>query len=392
MKNFFKHLNDLWIIAGITILLLIFIELAFSVYYNTKSDSDPRAEADCYPKEEWVQYLYREFSASGHESWHPYVYWRRKPYSGKYINIGEDGLRKSLYSVQDSIRTVPAIRLFFMGGSTLWGTGVRDDHTIPSLTGDMLSQKGFHMDVFNFGESGYVSTQELVALMVELKNGNVPDIVVFYDGVNDVFSAFQQKEAGIPQNEYNRIAEFNAFRGKKNLVRSLFSALASFSTVRFITEKVSRKKDFSSTYSHTDSESLTFAVARHYWSNLRMIESLAKEYGFKTVFYLQPAIFHKNHITPYELKQFEEMKYLESFFEQAYQKTADHEDKPASIYFYNISDIFKDIKAPLFIDWCHIGESGNAIIARRMTEDLDPVCMEVQKEKTNIERKDQANH
>lgn len=392
MKSFFKHLNDLWIIAGITILLLIFIELAFSVYYNTKSDFDPRAEADCYPKEDWVNDLYREFSASGHESWHPYIYWRRKPYSGKFINIGEDGLRKSLYSLQDSIRTEPAIRLFFMGGSTLWGTGVRDDHTIPSLTGDMLSQKGFHTEVFNFGESGYVSTQELVALMVELKKGNVPDIVVFYDGVNDVFSAFQQKEAGIPQNEYNRQAEFNAFRGKKNLIRSLFRAAPSFSTVRFITEKVSRKEDFSSTNSPAESEALTSAAARHYWSNLRMIESIANEYGFRTVFYLQPVIFHKSHLTPYEMKQFEEMKYLKSFFEQTYQKTSDAEDKPVSIDFHNISEIFKDIQAPLFIDWCHIGESGNLIIAERMTRDLVPVCMDVQKEKTNIERKDQTNH
>jgi hypothetical protein len=381
MKSFFKHLNDLWIIAGITLLLLIFIELGFSLYYNTNSGFDPRAEADCYPKEEWVPNLYREFSASGRESWHPYVYWRRKPFSGKFINIDDDGLRKSLYAVQDSVRTAPAIRLFFMGGSTLWGTGVRDDHTIPSLTGDMLSQKGFHTEIYNFGESGYVTTQELVALMVELQKGNVPDIVVFYDGVNDVFSAFQQNEAGIPQNEYNRQAEFNAFRGKKNLVSSVFSSLSTFSTVRFITEKAKRKKDFSSTYSHADSETLSSAVARHYWHNLQMAEALAKEYGFKTVFYLQPAIFHKDHLTPYELKQFEEMKYLKPFFEQAYRKTADAEGKPAGIDFQNISDIFMDIEAPLFIDWCHIGESGNRIIAERMTRDLIPVCMEVQKRK-----------
>jgi lysophospholipase L1-like esterase len=392
MKSFFKHLNDLWIIAGITILLLIFIELAFSVYYNTASAVDPRAEADCYPKEEWVQDLYREFSASGHESWHPYVYWRRKPFSGKYINIGEDGLRKSLYSIQDSVSTAPAVRLFFMGGSTLWGTGVRDEYTIPSLTGEMLSQKGFYPEVFNFGESGYVNTQELVALMVELQKGNIPDIVVFYDGVNDVFSAFQQNEAGIPQNEYNRQAEFNAFRGKKNLVRSLFRAAPSFSTVRFISEKVNRKKDFSSTYSPAESESLSSAVASHYWSNLRMTESLAKEYGFKTVYYLQPAIFHKNHLTPYELMQFEEMKYLKPFIGQAYRKTSDAEGKPAGIDFQNISDIFMDIQAPLFIDWCHIGESGNLIIAERITGDLVPVCMEVQKKRTKLERKDQANH
>ena len=59
------------------------------------------------------------------------------------------------------------------------------------------------------GESGYVNTQSLLALELELRGGNVPDEVIFYDGVNDVFSTFQNNEAGLPQNEQNRATEFN---------------------------------------------------------------------------------------------------------------------------------------------------------------------------------------
>ncbi|MEZ5199091.1 MAG: hypothetical protein R2764_22725 [Bacteroidales bacterium] len=31
------------------------------------------------------------------------------------------------------------------GGSTMWGTGVRDEYTIPSLVGELLSRQGYHV-------------------------------------------------------------------------------------------------------------------------------------------------------------------------------------------------------------------------------------------------------
>ena len=55
--------------------------------------------------------------------------------------------------------------------------------------------------VTNFGETGYVSTQNLIALMLELRAGRRPDVVVFYDGVNDTYSAYSQQRAGLPHNE-----------------------------------------------------------------------------------------------------------------------------------------------------------------------------------------------
>jgi lysophospholipase L1-like esterase len=382
MKKYLKQLNDLWIIAGITLLLLLMIEMAFSLYYSNRSSTDTRTQADCYPNEAWVKDLYDEFSASSMEIWHSYVYWRRKPFSGSYIHIGDDGLRTSTFPVPDSISGTPAIRIFFMGGSTLWGTGVRDDYTIPSLTGKLLSQQGIHAEVFNFGESGYVSTQGLIALMVELKKENIPDLVVFYDGINDVFSAFQQKKAGIPQNEFNRQNEFNAFRGKKRVVRSILHAVPTFSTVRFITEKMNSKKRFISTLSAAGSDSLSSAVAQHYRNNVRMIRALGMEYGFKTHFYWQPAIFHKKYLTGYEMKQAEENSYLRDFYEQAYRKTTIIVTEPDGIDFKDISNIFLGLKEPVFIDWCHVGESGNFIIAEKMAGDLIPACHQILKEKT----------
>lgn len=91
----------------------------------------------------------------------------------------------------------------------MWGSGARDSFTIPSLLSQILSEHGISIHVVNYGESGFVSTQEVIALMLQLKKGNIPDVVMFYDGVNDTFSAFQHGIAGIPQNEFNRFREFN---------------------------------------------------------------------------------------------------------------------------------------------------------------------------------------
>ncbi len=65
------------------------------------------------------------------------------------------------------------------GGSTLWGTGVKDEHTIPSFLQSFL---GKDYDVYNYGETGYVSMQELNYLLHMLAKGNIPEAVIFYDG------------------------------------------------------------------------------------------------------------------------------------------------------------------------------------------------------------------
>ena len=38
--------------------------------------------------------------------------------------------------------------------------------------------------------------------------------------------------------------------------------------------------------------------------------------------------------------------------------------------FYNISDIFRNESKPVFIDYCHVSEYGNSVIADKMVKDL----------------------
>ena len=47
---------------------------------------------------------------------------------------------------------------------------------------------------------------EVLQLMLDLRTGERPDVVMFYDGINDVASAVQRGVAGDPQNESRRVA------------------------------------------------------------------------------------------------------------------------------------------------------------------------------------------
>lgn len=195
ISKFAKLVKDAWLMVGITILLLCCLEGGLSLAFLIKdrfsaSDLDPRARADTYSDPTWVKDYYKELRRSSAAQWRPYVYWRRKPYHGNHINIDANGIRLTPLTkpLQQESRT--PVTIFMFGGSTLWGTGVRDAFTIPSIFAKELQNKGVAAEVINFGETGYVSTQEVITLLLQLQKRQLPDFAIFYDGVNDMYSAY----------------------------------------------------------------------------------------------------------------------------------------------------------------------------------------------------------
>ena len=104
--------------------------------------------------------------------------WSRLPFQGKTTNINADGDR-----VTPVPTAAPVGHIRFFGGSTTWGTGVDDDNTIPAR----FSRFHPNYHVHNHGESGFLSRQEL-ARLINLVNQDAPmDLIVLYDGCNDVY-------------------------------------------------------------------------------------------------------------------------------------------------------------------------------------------------------------
>jgi lysophospholipase L1-like esterase len=356
--------RDAWLILGITCVLVLFIEIALSVafYYRDFGGDDYRVSADTYQNSDWLRKYYKEFHESNNSQWSSYVYWRRKPYRGEYINIDSRGIRKTWSPTVEQGSRLSRPKIFFFGGSTMWGSGARDDFTIPSSFAKQLAARGIDAEVINFGESGYVSTQEMIVLIRELQKGNIPDLVIFYDGANDAYSAYQQRRAGLPQNEFNRVQEFNS---------SIWSRASNdLSIIRLINGIFARLKSSAHSENAVENKALADDVLDVYEKNVEIISALAERYSFKALFYWQPTIFDKKNLTEYEENERQRLSEMRPFLEVT-NKSFRQRDfaRNAKSTFHDLSLLFADVREPLFLDWCHLGETGNEYVAERFVKD-----------------------
>jgi hypothetical protein len=381
-----KKAQTCWSILGIVLVLVLMIEgVSQGVMFFARHESpsvDPRVHADAYGSAPWVKAYYKEFHLANRLIWHPYFYWRCAPFRGEYVNIDSDGLRRTWQPEPSAMPFErPGMRVFMFGGSTLWGTGARDDHTIPSCLARLFTRElKRRIEVVNFGDSGYVSTQEVVMLIRELQRGNVPDVVIFYDGMNDTFSAFQNRRAGIPQNESNRVDEFNILNYVRggDLDRVYLSRLtkrpAACRIINAALRRLAGSPDERQAWmrgSHApDPSSVAGDVVRLYASNLRIVQDLGKGFGFDAVFFWQPMIFNKAKLTAYELTQMNDNMYVKDFYDLVYGRISSPALLSSLSGFHNVSDIFADRAEPLFIDLCHISEAGNEMIAARIFREV----------------------
>jgi hypothetical protein len=307
----FVFVRNTILIVGISLLLLLLAEGAVRMVLALRG-SPARQDTPRSPMygRSWVPLFNREFNATRAVHWQPYVYFRRGPaYHGTYLNLDSAGRR---VTPQPASPAVPSARVFFFGGSTMFGSFQRDDHTIAAeashrLQG-LMEGKG-RVDVTNFGEQGWVSTQELIELMLQLRAGNRPDVVVFVDGVNDGFATVQANHAGIPENEQKRVDEFTLGRkldrtlaghGLRSDLRALGALTLEGTHHLELTQQLKRL------VSHREptiapAESLIRDMVRVYGENVRLVEALARAYNFTPIYVWQPTLQGTDKVmTPYE--------------------------------------------------------------------------------------------
>ena len=349
-----------WSVLGISLLMIVAIELLATAWLEITGQGEPaedyRVHADGYRGADWVHAYFKEFDAANHVAWRPYVYWRREPFQGRYLNIDDNGLRRTWNPPAPPTERPP--RIFIFGGSTMWGTGARDDYTIASWLSRLLVERhGVVANVTNFAEGGYLSMQELIALESELQGGNVPDLALFLDGVNDVFAAFQNGAPGIPQNEGNRVREFNIRqRIYGEALQTWFRGSSVFA--------IFGHPPVPGPPPDVDLDELGTAVTTHYAAVVTMINRLAQAYHFRTLFYWQPVIFTKHHRTAYEQGELEKLAFVTTFFENVYGRMRDQ----SQVRY--IGELFADDPSPYFIDFCHLTEAGSQQIAAAMVDDV----------------------
>lgn len=309
-----------WQIIGITVMLCLLVEGGFRLkdgltelirgpVQHSYTSGDPQEKLPWFP-----QYV-KEYDETRPQTWRSYVYWGRFPsYHGEHINIDSAGRR---FTPQPTSPATPVARVFLFGGSTAWGTSQRDSQTIAAETArrlQTLAGPGQRIELTNYAENGYVTTQELLTLQWALRRGARPDIVVMYDGINDVGATVQGPEAGVPQNEDKRVREFAIGRTLdrsgfaqglgKDLRAVALLAGGAFGQLESIEWVKSLKRGPAPTFIPADS--VASATVRVYSENARMVEALSRVFGFTPIFIWQPTLQSSQKVrTPFEQRVYE---------------------------------------------------------------------------------------
>jgi hypothetical protein len=316
--------------------------------------SDDRAALPNYTDKERARRTLGEFHRL-ETRYEPFVAWRREEFHGETTTVDAEGNR-----VQPATTTRPAGTVRFFGGSAMWGSGVEDDQTIPAAFNRL------HPDlrVINHGESGFTSRQS-VSQLVNLVNSGAPmDLVVFYDGNNDVGS-FCQEEVGI--NSHTRARKLQRlvrpfFQVWNDLTGSLQELLSGKGLNKWL-----RGPGIYPTRCHTDT-AYARRVAEVMVNDWRIARAIAHEGGAEFVAILQPVASlgtpRRDHLNPDEYSPEKEQNVVYPIVRQIVAERG-------LDWAHDFTDVF-DGEEYTYIDECHVTENGSRKVAERLDEIVGP--------------------
>lgn len=214
------------------------------------------------------------------------------------------------YDQRETIKSEHKKTIWLFGGSAAYGWGVDYTETIASYLANEYT-------VVNHGTPAYNSSQELIKLIFQLRDNPKPDIIIFYDGFNDIWLAYTDGKAGYPIRWWKSEREF--FLLRKTMFHYLFN--------RF--------------YPHTaGADDQTGREAKRiYESNIEFARDICEKYGVE---------FHR--------------------FKQPYNDSAFPEKARTFMRKFYEPDFYIDDE--LFIDSCHLTARGNELIAGMIFDEL----------------------
>jgi lysophospholipase L1-like esterase len=233
---------------------------------------------------------------------------------------------------------------------------------LPAHLQQLLSAgAGVPVEVTNFGQRAWVSTQGLVRLMLELQQAaEPPDIVVFYDGYNDVYAAYSSGRTGVPENFGNMRDQMQA--------SGLRRVLASTETYRLMQRMLARGSP-----SPAPDERMT-AMAQHvvqtYLRNHAMAQALGQPHRSDVWFFWQPQLMMgAKPLTPQEDAIARSHPWLapdvKVLTRAAYAHLAAALPRQGMV---DLSDALDGTRDLAYLDPCHLNGIGNRAVAQAMAD------------------------
>lgn len=313
-----------------------------------------------------------DFASQQPMVFNPWTTFMLAPFEGKYLNVVSDPvLNHRLNGIASANEGKDRERLVVwgFGGSTLYGFGVPDDQTIPSHLQRILAEKypAKLVEVVNFGQPYWFSSVEVAAYVALLRSGRKPDMVFFFDGLNDIAHLAAGRVLPFFAGRGNRAWE----RDRSDTRRLLpwFTVNESFPitrVIRFLQYKSLLKPKIGIPFDQT--RRLDMAAAKQiFLNNLRTVKALSREFNVKPFFFLQPVPWYGEYKSTLVDKSFPfgDNKFAGRFYDEIISVYGRRSDATT------LHDVLYDFKWP-YVDNFHYSDTANKFIAGKIASAMGP--------------------
>ncbi len=267
---------------------------------------------------------------------------KKRDVKGKYINV-LDYLRLTTDTPPEYDQ-----RIFMFGGSTVFCSEVPDSFTICSFLQREINKNHYSTRVFNYGATSVNVKQQLERFNRDIKVRK-KDVVIFYDGVNDVIQGVYH---GNPD---------GWIVGNNRKTHYLIRLLRKYKKYSAILRLFN--KEITTTPNILDEN--IYLTSRNYFDVISKMDDLLKEDNGNFYHFLQPHLFTKQGHNNYEKKLEKIESIIPINIPRALIETYPYLVKTTQNleFSYDLSSVLDTLKQSPYLDFCHINEYGNRIIA-----------------------------
>lgn len=336
------------------IVLLLVVNLGCG-FFNKAVNNGGREQLPNYANNrDYAREIFHDYNSVQHQ-YEPFVGWKMLPYKGKTLQIDRQGYRTHHAPASD---TTNKKLIAFFGGSTMWGEGSDDQHTIPAL----FNEKNPGFNAINRAQLAYNSRQEVDALITMYSKNVKPDVVVFYDGVNDAAFLCPSEITDLPA---HRLVPL--FRSKLYVKKSAFVKEVLYKTfienIVNVMNRISKKnEDTKSAYNCLDGDKAE-QIAEIMMKNWELAHEIVTNRGGKFIAVLQPAAFIGHPRTDHLKLDPELGKNFSEVYKRIQQKISERKHE----WIFDLSNKF-DGQDYIYIDFCHVSSNGNEIMASEISK------------------------
>jgi len=269
----------------------------------------------------------------------------------KTININNEGFRGPEIQKEKPDDTY---RIFMVGGSTTMGYGTSSDkNTIPARLQEKFNQVNLEkrVEIINAGVNGYTSNDDVNLVKNKLVHYN-PDLVIVFDGSNDIFRP------------YNDTLDVHDLGDVGYIYRKYFQF---YKTLDVINNIIDKPKNPLITEYLTGNKIDLDDHAEIWKNNMLKICEVGNQNGFKTLILLQPFLgtgdrsltqFETKHFNNHVLKPFPNALKQYSFFADSINNLKD-----SCTVALDLRNGFDEAKGVVYFDKWHNYQYLNPIIA-----------------------------